>query len=863
VVPARAAEAEKVQPIAIQPVNPSAALKVSYYRDVRPILADHCVECHGIDEPKGDYRMTSVAELLKSGKKNGPEIIPGKPDESPVVRYIRGELKPQMPKGNPVLTPESLHLIRQWIAAGAKDDTAEATALLANENAVWEKFDPNKATTLGNTRLSAEQTAALLNPAADGEKRFFARRQWRAEQLPPPPQPPAVKAPTFNAVDQFIAANWKTEELPAPALSSDEAFVRRVYLDVIGVVPLVVEAQRFLNSTNTDRRARLIDELLARDEDYSHHWTTFWEDILASSDANIRGGMLTRGNYRQWIRNSLLKNKPYDLMVAELIDTRLPGARKAAEQKSFEQTFKVGYVRNDTPVVTMETAANIGQVFLGTSMKCASCHSHFENAEWPQARFIGFASVFADKNLELVRCEKRTGSFIAPAFPFEIPAAPKELPSAMDERMRRTAQLLTDPLNPRFAPAFVNRLWKRAFGLGLVEPVDEFRADRPGSHPELLAWLSGEFIRSGYDIKQLLRLILNSRTYQLAYDPQLADVFDITRPDAPRYFRSPQLRRLSAEQLLDSVNVVGSQQNIPGRRLLFRADSTILTQALGRPASRDDVITSRSEETSVIQFLEMLNGSEYQLQVYRSPLLDKLSVEDNAGVAVQSLYLASLVRRPTAEELQALAGWLASKLAPKTAPSPPEQLVLFDDNLPAIFTPVDTADYVPWDWGKKETQPVFAGQMSVRTKAGERLQWQGASFPPGVAFVNMTESVFAYVYLDPKNPPKSIWLRIQQDEINHQVVWTDKPIIKPVDPMLVTVYGGELPKAGGWTRLELPFRKLQLMNGWIKAVAFGAVDGTVYWDSIGVTRSVRSPRVQPLGDVLWALETSPEFQYIR
>ncbi len=862
------AETNKVHPIAIQAIDVTTAAKVSYFRDIKPLLADYCVECHGTTEPEGEYQVGSVAELLKPGKKNGPGVIPGKPDESPVVRYIRGELKPQMPKGSPPVSAEGLHLLRQWIAAGAKDDSADAQLTASAERAAWEKFDPRKHETIAKARLSAEEMNALLSDETDGERRFLARRAWRLTQLPPTPPAPGVKGPVFNAVDKFIVAKWEAKGLPeamkAPALCSDEAFLRRAYLDVIGIVPTALEAHQFLTDQSPERRSRLVEALLARAEDYATHWTTFWEDLIASSDSNIRGGMLTRGNYRLWIHNSLQKNKPYDLMVAELVDTSLPGARKAAEQRSFEETFKVGFVRNDTPVVTMETAANIGQVFLGTSMKCASCHSHFENAEWPQARFIAFASIFAEKDLELVRCEKRTGSYITPAFPFEIPAAPKQLPLALEERMHRTAQLLTDPLNPRLAQAFVNRLWKRCFGLGLVEPVDEFRTDRQASHPELLEWLAQEFMRSGYDIKHVLRLILNSRTYQQAYEAKLADAFDPTKPDAPRYFRSPQVRRMSAEQLLDSLNVVGTQQSIAARRLMFRSEATVLTQALGRPASRSEVITTRSEEMAVIQFLEILNGAEYQSQIYRSPLLDLLSVEDDATVAVESLYLAALTRKPSAEESQSLSKWLQPALQKtKGIKLPVEELVLFDDDLPEIFVALTNKEHVAWSWGKKDAQPVFAGQFSIRTKGDGKVQRQGASFPPDLAVVSMNESIFAQVYLDPKNPPQSVWLRVQQEDVEHQVVWTSTPLTRPSDPMLVTVFGGELPVAGGWVKLEMPFKKMQLINGSIKAISFGTQGGTAYWDSIGLTRSGRSPRVQPLGDVLWALETGPEFQFIR
>lgn len=862
------AETNKVHPIAIQAIDASAAAKVSYFRDIKPLLANYCVECHGTTEPEGEYQVGSVAELLKSGKKNGPGVIPGKPDESPMVRYIRGELKPQMPKGSPPVSAEGLHLLRQWIAAGAKDDSADAQLTASVERAAWEKFDPRQHETIAKARLSAEEMNALLSDETDGERRFLARRQWRVTQLPPAPMPPGVAGPVFNGIDKFILAGWQQHQLPealqAPALSDDVAFLRRVYLDVTGVVPTVKRAQEFLTDTRTDKRQRLIDQLLADNAEYAYHWTTFWEDLLASADANIRGGILTRGNHRSWIQKRLFENQPYDLMVAELMDASLPGYRKAVKQQTFTDTFDVGYIRNDTPVVTIETAANIGQAFLGTSMKCASCHSHFENPEWPQAKFLAFASAFGRRDLELVRCEKRTGEFVPAAFPFEIPGAPRHLPLKEEERLHRVAQLLTDPLNPRFARTMVNRLWKRCFGLGLVEPVDDFRADRPASHPELLEWLAQEFIRSGYDVKHVLRLILGSRTYQLAYNARLADPFDLNQPSAPRYFRSPQLRRLSAEQLLDSLNVVGAQQNVPARRTLFRTSATTLTQSLGRPASRSEIITTRSEELAVLQLLEMLNGQEYQAMIYRAPVLDLLADENDAGIAGDALYLAALNRSPSSAERQLVRAQLQPLLDRRLAAKPAaEERVMVDDALPRGFTEQKGEAVVEWSWVNGAGQPAFSGAAAHRSQSKGELEWHGLVLPAMGFPVYASEGLFTYVYLPPENLPKSIWLRVRQDEIEHQIYWSEEPVANPTSAHVVQVHGGGLPKAGGWVRLDVPFRKLQMVGGNIKAVSFGAAGGTAYWDNTGIRRVARSPRIHPLGDVLWSLVTSPEFQYIR
>jgi len=165
-------------------------------------------------------------------------------------------------------------------------------------------------------------------------------------------------------------------------------------------------------------------------------------------------------------------------------------------------------------------------------------------------------------------------------------------------------------------------------GLGLFEPVDDYRADRPGSHPELLDWLAYDFMQHGYDLKHTVRLILTSRTYQLKYDPALEDHFDIGKPSVPRYFRSPALRRLTAEELLDSLQVAALQKLNPAERLYKQASSTDLTRALGRPAARNEVSTGRPEDVAVVQSLELLNGQEFHDRVYNAQILKETPTVD-------------------------------------------------------------------------------------------------------------------------------------------------------------------------------------------------------------------------------------------
>lgn len=499
--------------------------------------------------------------------------------------------------------------------------------------------------------------------AADSEQALIERRAARLQELPGPPGPPEIGA-VQHPIDRFIAAQW--QQLPEPPkvkVCDDATFMRRVYLDVIGVIPSLKETNHFLAAkSSSEKRRQLVDELLARKDDYAAHWTVFWEDALASQNVLDQGGVLTRGDYREWLLSSFRRNRPYDVMVAELIDPSMPGRQSAQTKDVFGVDFSIEYVRNETYPVTLQTAANVGQVFLGTSMKCASCHDHFENKEWPQERFLAFAGLFAPTDLEKIRCDRKTGQMIAAKFPFEIPGAAAEVPTDSNARLHLAAQLITDPANPRFPKTIVNRLWKRYFGLGLFEPADDYRQDTPASHPELLDWLAYDFVAHGCDLKHTIRLILTSQTYQLRYDPALANAFNTSEPKAPRYFHSPSLRRLTAEQLLDSIRLAATGELKPEQRTFLDSRSTSLTRALGRPASRNEISTARPDDVAVVQALELLNGAQLHELLSTNTPADE-SRQDERRV-VDRLYRAVLSRPPTTAEKNAGRDFLQSAASP-------------------------------------------------------------------------------------------------------------------------------------------------------------------------------------------------------
>ena len=650
---------KKVVEIKIRAVDPKAAALVSYTRDIKPIFVNNCFDCHSADDHKGDLDMTVTANLFKKGKKAGSPVVPGKPDESAIVEYIRGLREPQMPKGNAELSAAELHLIRLWIYAGAVDDTGK---IVAGKKSAGGAGAPVDMKALDPRNPAAQAALNTLLFSANYRERLIAQRTIRMAWLSQLPAPPKVKSPAFNLIDQFIATKWEQAGLKEakrpPQVCDDTTFLRRVYLDLIGVIPTVTEAQRFLNNAAPDKRSQLVDELLARKEEYAAHWTPFWEDALASADVIMQGGIGTHGNYRQWLYESFVENKPYDVMVAELLDPLMPGYQKPTITQANGKRVVAAYIRNETHDDTVQSAANTAQVFLGTGMKCASCHNHFLNKEWPQSRFMAFAGLFDTNNVELIRCEKKSGQFIAAKFPFELPGAPEDAPQGVDERLHLMTQLLVDPTNPRFAKAIVNRLWKRYVGIGLFAPVDDFRLDQPASQPELLDWLADDFIRHGYDLKHTVRLILTSRTYQLRYAPELEDHFDVAKPTVARYYRSPSLRRLTAEQLLDSIRVATSQTLDAKQRLYRNNAATALTQALGKPASRNEISTSRPDDVAVVQALELLNGEEFHQLIYTGKILDEAAAAKSFSQAIDRLYWIAFNRPATAKEQKLGAAFL-------------------------------------------------------------------------------------------------------------------------------------------------------------------------------------------------------------
>ena len=389
-----------------------------------------------------------------------------------------------------------------------------------------------------------------------------------------------------DKIDELIEANYKAKKIQPNAPTSDETFVRRAYLDIIGRIPSMEEVRAFLESTEAGKRSKLIDQLL-NSEGYVSHWYNWWADILRVQ-TGMRGEAGTA--YADWVKDSLRKNKPYDQFVKELV---------TAEGFVWDNGA-VGYYLRDAGM-PLDNMSNTAQIFLGTRLVCAQCHNHpFDR--WTQKDYYQMAAYTYNVTTDLDPKEfvrgldektlasktKRSSErqrqamrriidgMLEPlangvgeneGMRLNLPndykyddAKPGEMVEARTifgekvasrrEARKHYADWMASSENPRFTLVMTNRLWKRVMGMGLIEPVDDFKDGTEASNPALMKYLTSQLVNMRYDTKKFLRSIYNTRTYQR--EATRGDVPE----DQPYYFPGPVLRRMSAEQIWDSICTV-------------------------------------------------------------------------------------------------------------------------------------------------------------------------------------------------------------------------------------------------------------------------------------------------------------------
>ncbi len=535
------------------PILPQS--RIDYARDVHPFLAARCFSCHSGDKRFSNLSVSTYRDLMKGGR-TGKVVNPGLAAESLLLRRVEGDGVPVMPPAGEKLTANEIATIRAWIDQGARE----------NENAA-----PARPIWIPKLALSCA---------------------------------PAKGDP----VDLLIRRTFEKSGLAVPPTVADEVFLRRAYLDLWGLLPTPEQQDEFLSDHTPDKRIRLVERLLANNQNYADHWITYWNDLLRNDEGvNYIGA---RKSITTWLYQALVDNLSYDEFARRLLS---PWRQDDPEGFVTGVNWRGDVNASQLPVI--QAAQNSAQVFLGVNLKCNSCHDSFVS-KWKLKDAYGLASFFSGVNLEMVRCDAKTGLIAKPQFLYpELGTVSDEL--ALIERRQWVAALFTTPANGRFSRTIVNRLWKRLMGRGIIEPADDMDAE-PWS-AELLDTLACEFQSGGYNLKGLIRRIMTSRAYQL---PSV----DSPKSGEEAYtFRGPVMRRLTGEQFTDAVSSITGEWRaritpagtVAERVRDWRLASNPLTRALGRPI-RDQVFTERNQEPTTLQALELTNGETYTRMLRRA-----------------------------------------------------------------------------------------------------------------------------------------------------------------------------------------------------------------------------------------------------
>ena len=474
-------------------------------------------------------------------------------------------------------------------------------------------------------------------------------------------------------VDQHVDAKLRQLQYLPSELCTDEVFVRRVFLDVCGMLPSPEEVLAFVEEAQPEKRKRLIDDLLARPE-FAKFQAQKWGDLLRVSRKQI--GLKAVFKYSRWLQGAVGSRMPYDEFARELI---------TASGSSVENPAANYYRTAGDTLDAMETTA---QLFLGTRIQCAKCHNHpFER--WTQSDYYGLAAFF--NRLERRKTQSADEVIMRIVDSGEVqhpsdgrvmtPSVPVGLvDGGTRDRRQAFAKWLTSKDNPYFARVEVNRIWATLLGRGIVEPFDDFRDSNPASNAPLLDALAEDFVQHDFDREHIFRVILNSRTYQASSRPN-----DFNRTDT-RYFSHYIPRRLTAEQLVDALgDVTGSPENFqfvpPGTKATWmpapdlkphdraRLGDIEFLKVFGQPERQSVCECDRGDDTSLGQALELLNGGFLHRKLENRANRFHTAVKEGRphDQIVTDLYLRALARKPTETELQASLAYIAASEDKATA----------------------------------------------------------------------------------------------------------------------------------------------------------------------------------------------------
>ncbi len=700
--------------LASEPEKPAEAAppaaNVTFETDIQPLLTRfgcNAGACHGKQRGQNGFALSLLgfdsdfdydALVLEA---RGRRVAVADPDSSLVLRKAGG-LVPhgggkRLEEGGP-----AFELLRTWIRTGAQRTPADAPRLVrVTADPSSRSLEPKQSfqlrvtaeysdgskrdVTEGSAFQSNDRTIAAVAGEGvvqagpvPGEAAVMARYMNHiavcAVTIPLPgtvPDEEYEKLPRKNEIDELVWKKLKLLGVLPSAPAGDATWYRRASLRAIGRLPSPTEMRDFLADDRPDKRERIVDRLLERPE-YGDFWANKWADLLRPNP--YRAGIKAVWNLDAWLRDAFRKNKPYDQFVYELVT-----AQGSTWQNGAAVIFR------DRPDA-VEMGASVSQLFLGVRLECAKCHHHpFE--VWSQDDFYGFASFFSRVGHKGARISPpisggeeiiftqasgqvkhaRTGASVSP----KTLTGP-ELAIGPEADPRETlARWMIDPANPYFAKVMANRVWGEIMGLGLVDPIDDFRATNPASNEPLLAYLADEFRREGFDIKKLIRKIMTSEVFGLSSTPSARNVSDLR--NFSRYYRE----RMRAEVLLDAVNdVLGTDEDFsampPGSRatqLWTHRATSLFLDTFGRPDPNQDPPCERLEEFTTPQVLHLMNSpalnKKLSLDTARPAQLAASSRSDES--LVEELYLLVYCRYPADEEKKAALEVLAGREKKRSA----------------------------------------------------------------------------------------------------------------------------------------------------------------------------------------------------
>ncbi len=673
---------------------PASDRPYSFRHEVMPVLSKggcNSGACHGYSLGKNGFKLSlrggEAAQDHQAvfGDQFGRRVNLLKPAESLLLTKPIGDVPH---RGGIRISKGSLsqRILQTWIEQGAKSDLDDKSEVefvrIFPERFVLEPgmshglqliAHYSDGTTRDVTKLAifnvntegvADVTDVGHVTARElGESAVVARfeRKFAAARLIVLNRKPDFKptpVPTDHFVDQHVVAKLNDLKVTPSELSSDEEFLRRVSLDLIGLQPTADEVRKFLADVDPAKRTKTIDSLFGRPE-FVDHWSLKWGDLLQNS--RVRLSEPAMYGFREWIRNAVASNMPLDEMTRQL----LIGKGGAADNP----TGAYYLISKDTN----DTLERVAEVFCGVRMLCARCHTHpFEN--WTQEDYYGLNSFFnqvtakADPRMVGIPNARSVSLQLATGFATNPRSSQAQPPrflggiqppvSTGTDRRVQFATWLAAPDNPMFARSLANRFWSYFFSRGIVDPVDDLRTTNPPINPELLDALTKDFIEHHFDVRHLMRRIVTSQTYQrssLANDSNRHDTLN---------FSHALPRRIPAEALLDSlVQATGVREQFGGAPANFSAaqlpDAEINSDFLslfGKPQRADACECERDGDSNMLQALHLINGQSILRRVTDPSGRVTLLIKQNPPLAedqvIEDLYLWSLARRPVAKEIE-------------------------------------------------------------------------------------------------------------------------------------------------------------------------------------------------------------------